>query len=167
MFCFIKEIGRSTDILEVFAVLLSDCDKLLQLVGSLPNRAVQDLSLFVLEVFKKMHVTRSVSPSYVKFTSENVFLEPRSKLIVIDCHHAGNYFVMRVKAQVVLSIVNVVCIFKPLIKISYHQAVLCRVSSVQGLFLPAKLFQVTCMLPSLNKRDHDKLDSVVHACSPI
>lgn len=76
-----KGIGRSTDILEMipaFCSLLRDCDKFLQLLMSFPNPniTVQDLSVFVLVVFKKVHVIFSVSTSNVKSTSKNWFLEP-------------------------------------------------------------------------------------------
>ena len=85
-FGFIKKIGRSTDILDTLALfcsLLSECDRFLQLLRSFPNITVQDLSSFVFEVFKKMHVILGVSPSYdiVKSTSKNWLLEP----ILIEC----------------------------------------------------------------------------------
>ena len=84
MFGFIKKSGRSTDILEVLALfcsLLSECDRLLQLLRSFPNITVQDLSPFVFVVFKKIHVILGVFSSYVKSTSKNRFLEPRSRIM--------------------------------------------------------------------------------------
>ena len=81
MFWFIEKVGslRSTDILEVLAVLcsfLSECAKFLQVLRSFPNITVQDLMPFVLVVFKKIQVICRVSPSYVNSTLKNVFLEP-------------------------------------------------------------------------------------------
>jgi hypothetical protein len=80
MFCFNEKsdaMDRSTNILEVLCSLLNECDKFLQVLRSSPNITVQDLAQFILVVLKNVQVICSVSPSmtYVKSTSENVFVE--------------------------------------------------------------------------------------------